>query len=219
MRGGRPAPARCPDCDLPRRPIGRDVAAAAAAGFCQCGDPGLHRPLGMTKRLLHLTIDPEERDVGMKAITLWQPFATLISEGRKRYETRSWAPPAHLIGERIAIHAGAKRSKWQSEAAREFGLDDLPLGVIVCTARLVAAHYLGRRHSADLVEVLLPASMSIALDPDLQDLQDVGRFAIRTDEYGDYAMGRWAWRLVDVQLLDPPAPALGHQGLWWWGGL
>lgn len=27
----------------------------------------------------------------MKAITIWQPWASLLVSGRKKYETRSWA--------------------------------------------------------------------------------------------------------------------------------
>ena len=42
---------------------------------------------------------------GMKALTIWQPWASLIAEGAKTIETRSWSAPASLIGQRIAIHA------------------------------------------------------------------------------------------------------------------
>lgn len=41
----------------------------------------------------------------MKAITVWQPWASLLVSGRKRYETRSWATSYRGP---IAIHA-AKR--------------------------------------------------------------------------------------------------------------
>jgi len=40
------------------------------------------------------------------ALTLWQPWATLIALGHKDIENREWAPPQHLIGKRFAIHAG-----------------------------------------------------------------------------------------------------------------
>ena len=40
----------------------------------------------------------------MKAITLHQPWASLVAVGAKTVETRSWKPPC--IGERIAIQAG-----------------------------------------------------------------------------------------------------------------
>ena len=70
----------------------------------------------------------------MKAITLHQPWASLIADGRKTIETRSWAPPRTLIGERIAIHAG-----WQIDkplAAEWFAGQSAPLGAIICTAKL-----------------------------------------------------------------------------------
>lgn len=41
----------------------------------------------------------------MKALTLTQPWATLIALGIKRIENRPWKPPANMIGERFAIHA------------------------------------------------------------------------------------------------------------------
>ena len=41
----------------------------------------------------------------MKAITLWQPWASLIACGAKKYETRSWA--TRYRGP-IAIHAAKK---------------------------------------------------------------------------------------------------------------
>ena len=53
----------------------------------------------------------------MKAITLVQPYASLIIDKRKRIETRSWL--THYRGE-IAIHAGAKVNR---EDCLRFGYD------------------------------------------------------------------------------------------------
>ena len=50
----------------------------------------------------------------MKALTLHQPWASLIAGGRKTIETRPWAPPCGLVGERFAIHAGTGRSRSRS---------------------------------------------------------------------------------------------------------
>lgn len=47
----------------------------------------------------------------MKALTIWQPWATLVAIGAKPYEFRSWQPPGWLVGQRIAIHAGARPVK------------------------------------------------------------------------------------------------------------
>jgi len=55
----------------------------------------------------------------MKAISLWQPWATLIACGAKPYETRSFAPPASLIGQSIAIHAAKKIDKGAAQFAEE----------------------------------------------------------------------------------------------------
>lgn len=42
----------------------------------------------------------------MKALTLWQPWASLIALGEKRYETRSWATSYRGL---LAIHASAPK--------------------------------------------------------------------------------------------------------------
>jgi activating signal cointegrator 1 len=39
------------------------------------------------------------------ALSLHQPWASLIAIGAKRFETRSWPAPKAMIGRRIAIHA------------------------------------------------------------------------------------------------------------------
>lgn len=43
-----------------------------------------------------------------KALTLHQPWASLVALGIKSIETRSWAPPKALIGERLLVHAGRR---------------------------------------------------------------------------------------------------------------
>lgn len=132
----------------------------------------------------------------MKAISLWQPWASLIAVGAKPYETRSWAPPKALIGQRIAIHAAKKDvdqalagvDVWTSRAmfdALKAGGERtpfrlLPRGVIVCTAVLASAHQVFQMKPPDV--------------------------------FGDYSAGRWVWHLILIERLDPPVPAVGRQG-------
>jgi hypothetical protein len=127
------------------------------------------------------------------AMTLWQPWASLIAIGAKPYETRSRPPPARLIGQRIAIHAARKRVRLKDLDADTLGaisrapgdarwMDTMPLGSVVCTAVLAEA---------------LPVER------------------VSHDPFGDYRPGRWAWRLEDVMPLDPPIPARGAQ-TWGW---
>ena len=61
----------------------------------------------------------------MKALTIRQPYAQLVADGRKPYETRSWPPPRGLIGERIAIHASKRFGMDEQESAEQFGLQHL----------------------------------------------------------------------------------------------
>jgi hypothetical protein len=46
----------------------------------------------------------------VRAITLHQPWAALVSIRAKPYETRSFPPPAKLIGQRIAIFVKDNRA-------------------------------------------------------------------------------------------------------------
>ena len=171
----------------------------------------------------------------MRAISLWQPWASLVACGAKPFETRSWAPPRDLVGQVIAIHAAKKVDKGAAQMAEDlmygqwdnhgglaerieaswgdapdevmgmFGHATMPVGCVVCTARLDAAFRLGEPArgtavpAASVVERVTSRAM-----PDC--------FTVRLDDFGDYAPGRWAWLLRDVRPLKPPSPAIGRQG-------
>ena len=54
----------------------------------------------------------------MYAITLHQPWASLIALGIKTVETRSLPAPALLVGQTIVIHAGKQVVKKPGVAVR-----------------------------------------------------------------------------------------------------
>lgn len=153
----------------------------------------------------------------MKAISLWQPHASLIAIGEKLYETRSWS--TRYRGP-IAIHASktqeemkdiwqsiqhAKKTDWQyaraftratydafklwmeREGLTVWNFKNLPYGAIVCTAELTAIH-----HAALLYPTLTG----------------------RVQQFGEFGHGRFAWELKNVQVLKTPMPYRGQQGLW-----
>ncbi len=76
----------------------------------------------------------------MKALTIKQPWAWAITNGTKRVENRTWRPPLHIIGQRIAIHTSARIEKAELLAFSELGawleptVNTLPVGCIVGTA-------------------------------------------------------------------------------------
>jgi hypothetical protein len=126
------------------------------------------------------------------ALTLWQPWASLIAIGVKPFETRSW-PTSHRG--RLAIHAGTDRrglALCRGEpgieaalAAAGLTLDALPLGRILAVADLVQCW----RAEAILADDL-------------------------ADPFGDYSPGRWAWHLHRIRPLHEPIPCTGRQRLW-----
>jgi len=120
----------------------------------------------------------------MIAISLWQPWASLIADGRKKVETRHWSPPKMYAGTRIAIHAARKIDK---EAARDFGYDPetIPRGALVATVVLIGW--------IQFTE------------------ENVMQFSAEEKLYGDFHCERYGWFLRDAIKLDPPVPCKGLQ--------
>jgi hypothetical protein len=130
----------------------------------------------------------------MKAITLWQPWASAIALGHKTIETRSWA--TRYRGP-LAIHAARRPMDVEELLLANAHLPnlDLPLGAVVATCHLVEC---------------LPADAAA-----IARLRFEG-FAPREDLWGNFSPGRYAWILRDVRALPRPIPARGAQGLWEW---
>jgi hypothetical protein len=145
---------------------------------------------------------PRKHGLTMKAISIQQPWASLIAIGAKRLETRSWSTNYRGL---IAIHASKGFPGWTREECRHkpfrtalsrAGLEpeDLPLGAVVAIAQ---------------VEDSITAS-------EAKKLIKAGRF--RTDElaFGDLSRGQHAFILSDVRMLSEPVPATGTLGIWNW---
>jgi hypothetical protein len=151
----------------------------------------------------------------MKALSLWQPWASLIAVGAKRIETRSWDPPSHLIGQHIAIHASrtdttVRTTEVRTMMANVLGLNpgrnlaqQLPRGVVLCTVRIRGVRWSTgmNMHSGKAWAFTREG----ALELPGQELW-----------FGDFRAGRCLWLLDDVQPILNPPPAMGHQKLWDW---
>lgn len=134
------------------------------------------------------------------AITIWQPWASLIVHGMKRFETRSW-----LVDYRgpIAIHAAKKNPlsvelEWPKalfeKVVKQIGdFRLLPRGAVIGLVRLVSVCNAGR---------LLSSTPGF----------------VETDEcyLGDYSLGRYAWALRDPKRFVQPYQQRGQQRLWYW---
>lgn len=145
----------------------------------------------------------------MKAISIIQPWATLIATGQKSYETRSW--PTSYRGV-IAIHA----SRSWPKRARDIASREVVAG------QLEAAGYTPDRYGTDARPGLpLGAIVAVARIAECVASEDfIREVALGTREVlplerilGDFSAKRFAFRLEAV---TPVAPihCLGALNLW-----
>lgn len=138
----------------------------------------------------------------MKALSIWQPWASLIISGEKKIETRSWPAPYSIRGTRIAI-ASTKTilpDQRQAVAEEDFrmhyaetglpAMADLPMGCV-------------------LGSVVVEGCREI----DSEFMQELDG---QEEAFGWYGPGRFAWFLKDPEPLDRPVVVRGGQGLWNW---
>lgn len=142
----------------------------------------------------------------MKALTIIQPWATLLASGHKGNETRSWK--TNYRGE-VLIHAAKTPKDYTSGVyiddpdGRHFhaagitpnNFHALPRGAIIGKATLVDCICIDKKFRDQLKE------------------SNPAEYA-----FGDYRLGRYAWVMKDAVLFDKPIPASGKQGLWNWEG-
>lgn len=156
----------------------------------------------------------------MRALTVLQPWATLIVAGAKPYEFRRWLPPVAMIGQRIIIHA-AKRKIDQTEADKLFFLlrdgaekNGQHPGVIeTCLDAEKALPIL------DPVEPLkLGAAVGTAVLGAPRAAEDIaeelGVPRVNDSSRSQHAV--WAWPMLEPELWLVPVPMPGSQQFWNW---
>lgn len=141
----------------------------------------------------------------MKAISLWQPWATLVALNGKRFETRSW--PTTYTGP-LAIHAS------KNTAALDAIFGDATPPEFRAIKRLMASVGLGCREPFPLGAVVCTVDLVGCWRTDFMGGDELVTDAEKI--VGDWSPGRFAWVLTQVKRLEPPIPAAGRQGLWTW---
>ena len=124
----------------------------------------------------------------MKVLSIKEPFATLIKDGVKIYDTRSWK--TNYRGE-IYIHASLSLSKSERvESANKYLKSEIKPGFILCKCELVDC---------------IPMTDEF--------IKYINKETSEYD-YGLYSEGRYAWKLKVLEVLDEPIPAKGKLGIW-----
>lgn len=133
----------------------------------------------------------------MKALTIWQPWASLMATGAKKIETRGWR--THYRGD--IVICSAKRKIPLTER------DDL--------YRLSQDRKLAPL--ADIIMNTLPLGQALAIVT-LADVAPAEQIPIEMKQsemfYGDYSPGRFGWITTNLRRIKDPFPVKGQQGIW-----
>jgi hypothetical protein len=159
-----------------------------------------------------------EPTIQLKALTVWQPWASLIIIGAKTYEFRGWPAPKWLVDQQLVIHAAARKVDWRE---------------VWQLVRLLEA---GGRYAAQTClhpEIALPFLKACQQQPDLlplaaglgtarvgaarNGLQIAAEFGVsRANDSDREAHANWGWPMRDIERWETPVPMKGMQGLWNW---
>ena len=140
----------------------------------------------------------------MKALTIWQPYASLIVLGYKHFETRSWWTN---ISGKVAIHA-AKYHKLPHEVYEEIAE---AIGIPPEKYRGSWLYYLENGVPSQSFGAILG---TVDMEPSVP--ANSLRLSRAELALGDYSPGRFAWPMKNATQFPTPIPASGHQGLWEW---
>jgi len=138
----------------------------------------------------------------MKALSLTQPWASLVQIGAKKVETRSWYTSYRGP---LVIHAAKGYPAWARATAAEPAFadalgcncdpDNLPRGAGLCVVNLIACVKTTELHKLDAIGF---------------------RLSVNEITFGDYGDRRYAWALEHEHDFVQPIPAKGALGLWQW---
>ena len=123
----------------------------------------------------------------MKVLTIKQPWATLIMQGDKRFEFRSWQ--TKYRGD-LLIHAGKGIDKEAMKRLVKYLPDEIHLGKILGKVTLVDCI----RMCPEFKEMLL------------KENSDIYTKSSFSENFG--------WQVENVQVFDEPIEAKGHLSLW-----
>lgn len=126
----------------------------------------------------------------MKAISLWQPWASLWACGRKRYETRHWETRHTGM---LIVHAAKRIETDISGELRDICIDEfgtkwqvaLPAGALIAVCDRVLCK---------------PCRLVSGADPEER-------------AQGNFGPGRYVWDPVNMRELPAPIPWRGMQSL------
>ncbi|MEO6583240.1 MAG: ASCH domain-containing protein [Ferruginibacter sp.] len=131
----------------------------------------------------------------MYALSLLQPWASLVVMGVKTIETRSWSTRHRGP---LLIHASLGK-------AGSIFSEDAPF-----------KKYIGDFNALPFGAIIGKVTLEKILRTEDFELPDAAMNALTLEEkaFGDYGPGRYGWVLIDAVKFKKPIPARGMPGLW-----
>lgn len=152
----------------------------------------------------------------MKALTIWQPWASLIIAGAKPYEFRRWSYASRfpsLVGQRIVLHAGARRMPRGDLTEILQRIADGESGLDAAIAKPIVLRCLeGLRQREQILPLAAGMGTAILGKP-------VRAFDLFKDKVADSSrldQHIYAWPLTEIRPFEPYEPRRGAQGFWKW---
>lgn len=141
----------------------------------------------------------------IRALTLLQPWASLVALGAKSIETR---PSRTWYRGYLLIHAAKTFPGWARNLCKQE-----PFATVLSRAGYADSP------SGRVAPGLLPLGAIVAIC-NLKHCVRIGTLGVDLPpteperSFGDYTVGHYAWILRDVQKLPEPIPTQGCTGLW-----
>lgn len=145
------------------------------------------------------------------ALTIWQPWASLIVAGAKPYEFRGYPAARAFRNSRIGIHAGKRKPVMAELRALRLklqGENDTGLDAAIALPLL-------ERWSQDPASLQLASVLGTAFMGEPIRADRIPEYAARfTNDSDRHEHANYGWPLSDVRPLMPPVPYRGAQGFW-----
>jgi hypothetical protein len=131
----------------------------------------------------------------MQALTIHQPWASLLVKGKKRYETRDWQRNYRGL---LAIHAGKQ----------SVPVEDYPLGLseILDDSKITQDNL--NNNKQKIIAIATLKDIHLMTDKFINEQSELERLT------GFWEPRRFAWELTNIKPLPNPIAARGMPGLW-----
>jgi len=151
----------------------------------------------------------------VKAISLWEPYASLVRTGAKTWETRSWATkyrgPLLICAAKkgISVNYNTRLIRVEKELVRKLDNPFIQEGLTTDW---------DKNYPPILSQLVYRLNFGMATAIiELVDCVEVGHVCTseieREQAFGDFSPGRYAWKLRLIDGTFEPFPVKGRQGI------